>query len=355
MDGSDEATATKEIYEFFAAQIAQDVSLDVLVARTAEVAGCAAGVVAGAVRCAAEPGAPATRDTEPPPGAVRRRLPTGETVWVARARAGRWDRALLDEFALATRVALIRHPPSRSHQQLLAIACDRGTDDHQRSVALSALGFGRNAPLRCLALAGPPAAVDRLAEVIRGRSSHAVRGLRPGGRVAIVLASDFADADTYDVPVGAHLGVSRSLPAITAPKALHESLTALRFTQPSTRDHGPYLLEEACVVTAEILGGNWVLAEHLSGADLVAVPDVQALDALVAVAGPEILRTLDVVVATESFRKAAQRLHVHHNSVAQRVARAERALGFRLADPYGRTRLFLALLIRRLRDTSALT
>jgi hypothetical protein len=282
-------------------------------------------------------------------------LPSGETVWIAHLPADPPDPAILTEFTFAARVALIRHPPSRTRQELLDIACDYGADEHERVSALSALGFTKNALVRCLAVAGPPAGIERLAGTVTARSGRAVQGLRAGGPVTIVLAMDFPEAECLDVPVGAQVGISRALPAVATTDALHESLTALRFTQPSTRDRGPYLLEESCIVTAEVLGGNRVLAEHLSGPDLAAVPDVQALDALISAAGQEMLRTLDVVVASESYRKAAQRLHVHHNSVAQRMSRAERTLGFRISDPYGRNRLFVALLMRRLRDTSAFT
>src|SRR5262249_20336782 len=151
-------------YRFFATQIAQDVSIDVLLARTADLAGCPVGVAAGLVRRSAEPGGKIIPDLEPPPGAVCRHLPSGETVWVARVPACHRNEAILDELAFAARVALIRHPPSRTRQELLTIACDRGADEHERLSALSALGFTRNALVRCLAIAGPPSGVERLAE-----------------------------------------------------------------------------------------------------------------------------------------------------------------------------------------------
>jgi DNA-binding PucR family transcriptional regulator len=42
---------------------------------------------------------------------------------------------------------------------------------------------------------------------------------------------------------------------------------------------------------------------------------------------------------------------VHHNSAQHRIAQAERVFGFGLSDVYGRNRLFLALTLRRIRQT----
>jgi DNA-binding PucR family transcriptional regulator len=46
---------------------------------------------------------------------------------------------------------------------------------------------------------------------------------------------------------------------------------------------------------------------------------------------------------------------LHHNSVATRVQRAERLLGFSITEPYGRSRLLLGLVLRRLRDSASVS
>jgi DNA-binding PucR family transcriptional regulator len=43
-------------------------------------------------------------------------------------------------------------------------------------------------------------------------------------------------------------------------------------------------------------------------------------------------------------------VHRHHSTIAARLAHAESKLGFSLADPGGRRRLDLAILLRHLRD-----
>ena len=101
-------------------------------------------------------------------------------------------------------------------------------------------------------------------------------------------------------------------------------------------------------MTSDVLGSSGMLAERLSADDIDAVEDVRLLNAQVRSDGGEMLQNLDVVVSTQTMRQAARQLHLHRNSVSHRVARAEHQLGFSIAEPYGRNRLFLALLLRRL-------
>jgi DNA-binding PucR family transcriptional regulator len=42
-------------------------------------------------------------------------------------------------------------------------------------------------------------------------------------------------------------------------------------------------------------------------------------------------------------------LLVHHSTLQERIAHAERLLGWPIRDPHGRHRLYLALMLRRLR------
>jgi DNA-binding PucR family transcriptional regulator len=60
------------------------------------------------------------------------------------------------------------------------------------------------------------------------------------------------------------------------------------------------------------------------------------------------LATLQALVAGASRRAAAHELAVHHSTLAERLAGAERVLGWDLHDPAGVLRLHLALVLRRL-------
>ncbi|WP_440107134.1 helix-turn-helix domain-containing protein [Streptosporangium sp. H16] len=50
-------------------------------------------------------------------------------------------------------------------------------------------------------------------------------------------------------------------------------------------------------------------------------------------------------------RQAAVAVHLHHSSLAARIARAEAVLGFSLADSAGRLRAHLAMRLVRLRPS----
>src|SRR5206468_11114717 len=78
------------------------------------------------------------------------------------------------------------------------------------------------------------------------------------------------------------------------------------------------------VVFAADLGPYALLADKLRSEDIRDVADIDVLDQFAADAnGIGVLRTLEVVVEAGSLREAARKLHLHHNSVAARVARAE--------------------------------
>jgi molybdenum-dependent DNA-binding transcriptional regulator ModE len=62
-------------------------------------------------------------------------------------------------------------------------------------------------------------------------------------------------------------------------------------------------------------------------------------------------QTLLAVAATDSLRQAGRTAHLHHNSVAHRVERAEKVLGFACTEPFGRARLLLTLTLHRLLES----
>ncbi|WP_261994038.1 helix-turn-helix domain-containing protein [Streptomyces sp. t39] len=85
---------------------------------------------------------------------------------------------------------------------------------------------------------------------------------------------------------------------------------------------------------------------------LRAQADVRRLAALVdggrGGQGGELLAALAAFCRTGTLRQAAAELHLHHSSVAARLARVEKGLGWRLRDPGDRFRAQLALYAVRL-------
>jgi sugar diacid utilization regulator len=80
-------------------------------------------------------------------------------------------------------------------------------------------------------------------------------------------------------------------------------------------------------------------------------PDVRALRELADRDGGALdLAALAAFCRTGSLRQAAAELHLHHSSVAARLAHVEEALGRRLRDPGDRFRAQLALYALRLAE-----
>lgn len=259
------------------------------------------------------------------------------------------DAVLLERLAVLTIVLLDREAltvPEPSPGQEVALLIDAATVPALRNRCLGTLGLRAATPLRAFTVAGAGPAVDAFAAVLGGRVLVAARA-----RTTVLLrVGELDDLAGLGVPRGLHVGASRIHPAAAAPLARAEADDAFRFSQPSPRDRGPYLVEEGVLVRAEQLRGYDVLADALTPEQISRIADVQALDQVLALGGTEMLATLDVVVSG-SIRRAARALGVHHNSVQHRVAQAERVFGFGLSDVYGRNRLFLALTLRRIRQT----
>jgi hypothetical protein len=277
--------------------------------------------------------------------------PRGVTVALG-APATPDDPLLLERLAVLVVVLMDREAltvPARSEPEQVAVLIDPKANAALRSQAMLGLGLRPATPVRAFTAAGPGPALAAFVATLTGAGSRVLVTAR--ARTTVLLrVGDADDLDRLDVPRGLQISASRVHPASAALQACGEADGAFRFTQPSPRDRGPYPLEEGVLVHTDHVNGYDVLAEALSPEQISRIGDVQALDQVLALGGADMLPTLDVV-ATGSIRRAARSLRVHHNSVLHRVAQAERLLGFGLNDAYGRNRLFLALTLRRIRQT----
>lgn len=196
----------------------------------------------------------------------------------------------------------------------VAVALDPAAPAGARSRALGRLGLGEG----------------RACVVVTGAGARLVRSVHDARR----------EAD------GERAGVGPVVPVLDLPATVADARAALRLAAAGTgRDPGP------TVVSAEEAGGLLTLARAV-GPGGEPEPDVRAL-ARAAADAPHVLATLDAVSRAASLRDAAARLHVHHSTVHDRVARAERLLGWTVTTPDGRLRLQLALVLRRLRRAPA--
>lgn len=327
----------------FDALVEEQAGVEAVLCSATELAGCRVGLHL--------PGPAGSYRAEPPPGALTRPLVSGGEVWLD-PPGGRTRTPIaalvLERCAIACTVALARRP-RLGDPGLMQTCVEPGAGDLVRSHALEALGLEPSTPVTVMAVDGPSAPV--LAAL--GGPGRGVRST-PLGPVTLLLCPRPVP-DQFPVPVGARVGVGPPGTAATLPYAWREARSALRFALPATHPRPPYPEDEGVIVRAELLGAFALLPRLLARADIDEVDDVRRLDVLAAEpGGAETIRTLVAVAATESLRKAATVVHLHHTSVAQKVARAEQILGFSATDGYGRSRLMLGLVLQRIRDSAPL-
>lgn len=272
-------------------------------------------------------------------------------VWLERQGAyGSDEELLVERLAHAAAVVLERARPRTAAPGTRAclealVAASAG--DEERAVTLRALGLSAEGTVTLLAVASAalPAALARLDARTTAARTAALGDvglvLVPGPAVAVddVLAA--IGRERGPAPSGVRVGVG---PTVT-PLRAHESWTAarlaLRFTGPPEPAGAP------AVVRHDALGVLALLA-HVPAAHVAADGDVAAVARLADTPGsPSDLAVLAALCGSGSLREAAAGLHLHHSTVAHRVRRIERALGYGLDTPDGRTRARVALLLHR--------
>jgi hypothetical protein len=334
----------------------QDADLEHLLSRTAEALGRAVGLrpTHGVLRTAARDGTIST--VEPPLRTVTHDLPGVGQVWLDADGLPPGEAAvelLLRRLAIAAKVALLSRavvPPGGDVP--LTSVVDARLDAPARARAQRRLGLQETSPVTVFALSASAESARTFTEEVRPHVGTLFDAPMEG--LHLVVAKNLAPDVSPGVPVGVRAAFAGPCPVSRAPEAWRLARLALRFARPSPRPHGPYTADEATLVDGSQLGGYALLAETLTGERIGRVPDVCRLNRLAEEHGEDMLVCLEAVAATDSLRKAARLLHRHHNSVAYRVERAERRLGFSVTEPYGRNRLFLALVLRRLQESGHL-
>ncbi|MFR9804111.1 helix-turn-helix domain-containing protein [Pseudonocardia sp. RS010] len=232
---------------------------------------------------------------------------------------------VLERAAVAIRAVLDRAPRTpavgRPDAALVEIVLDCDALEADRLHAARRLDVGRDDVLQVVAsLSG------RLALACPGDRIVGEIDLSPAAREQVGIGPP---AGTLDLP--ATVGWARAAALFTAAG--------------DDRDPGPR------VVSAVDLGGLILLAKT-PAAERDSVPDVHAIEAASS-AAPWMLATLDAVAAGGSLRAIAARMTVHHSTLQERVAMAERLLGWPIKDGGGRVRLQVALMVRRLNRNAA--
>ncbi|GAA1897205.1 helix-turn-helix domain-containing protein [Lapillicoccus jejuensis] len=301
----------------------------------------------------------------PPDGAVSPawpHRPVGDgagTVWVETTHEHRaLDDLVLERLAAAVRLVLDRTrgrvvPGDGATLERLLLP---GTTPEERERLVRRLGL-------------EPATPVRLAAVLDGRT-------RDGERPVVLRAPDALDAprrtateldgvvavlvpvepptpaglavraaDRVEDRLGRRVGLGPRVPAVDAARSWTAARVAVRFAAGGGADD-----PGRGVVDHADLGGLVLLADVV-GPGTAPHPDVVAVDAAAA-AHPWALATLDALTRHVSLRSAALEAHLHHSTLQSRLPVLENALGWPLGDPAGRSRLVVALALRRLHATA---
>ncbi len=365
-------SSTHDHLRFFAALTSLDellvddtITPEVAVARAAIALGAAVGLDTADRTVVARPdGTTAAGDDDETgsPAAGYRELGDGWRIWISPAQG--YDSVIPDSWsadlsvwhmpspidtALARIAATVTIAGLRAGTRTLAsdirAVVDGDLSDEDRMGPIGRLRIAASRSVAVMAFLGPAPDVDRIVHQVRA-ISDSVHHTRLD-RVHLVLATDFDAFGQITVPTGVRGGYMPSRPALAAPDSWRRAKNALRFALPSTADAPPRPAASVFVDATE-LGCYELLAEELTPEGMARIADVQRLEELRTQSSPDILETLLAVASTDSLRQAARIVHLHHNSVAHRVERAERVLGFSCTEPYGRARLLLTLTVHRL-------
>jgi hypothetical protein len=295
-------------------------------------------------------------------------------VWLERpGEPGPLDDLVVERLALTARLRGAARPrtpaPDLADPALVELVLAEREAQEDRARAVHLLGLAAGAPVRVLAVRAAPGA-DLVAEAValvsrattNGRAPRTVRVAAIGEVAAVLLqpvpaplASRLRAAlsEASALGVGAAIsdtgaavaGLGGEAAPLEARRSWRQAQLAMRFALPAgTRGaaSGDVLVEY------DALGSLALLAE-VPAERLRAEPDVAALDALAATrTGALDVATLEVFCRTGSLRQAAAALHLHHSSVAARLAHVEQAMGWRMDSPDGQFRARLTLLARRL-------
>lgn len=380
---ADAATAVRVIAHF-EALLGSGPDPVVLTRSTAGLAGCAAGLKLPDGRSARF--GPDGTALAGAPGHVSGRValePTG-AVWLERIGAqGPFDELVLEWMAITARVLAgrPRQPQAlrAADPALVELVLSGREDASDRVRALRLLGLAPEEELRVVAVAGRPGAdagVEAVALLGRGALRGTVRVARVGALGAALVqrtgqgegegsgegegvgeggdatAAELREAlRARDRERGAsgrparriRVGVGGGTDPLHARTSWVQARAALRFAvaetpQDAVADHGE-------------LGPVALLAD-IPAERLRAQGDVKRLGRLVcgerAGQGDDLLAALAAFCRTGTLRQAAAELHLHHSSVAARLARVEKESGWNLRDPQDRFRAQLALYAVRL-------
>lgn len=231
----------------------------------------------------------------------------------------------------------------------------------ERARAIRLLGLDESREVRVLAVsAGSPA--EALGVVVHELGDQPVRSVTIGADTALLCYSsedartlsdrlDAAIIAAFPPPLpaqvgrGPWVGIGAKTTVFGAAASWRQAQRGLRFA--SSTHYGRRAVAYERLSVLELLADlplEQVLRHH----------DVARINAIAAKpAGAHDVDTTEAFCVLGSLRRTATQLHLHHSTVAARIAHVESAMGWDLADPIDRFTATLVLFVRRIALSSA--
>ncbi|MBN3513399.1 helix-turn-helix domain-containing protein [Mycolicibacterium septicum] len=361
--GSDPASVLRLVAQFDALE-EQEVNADAAVRFAALIAGCPVGVrwPGGTVVRYDASGRLDPIDDGASPACDR-----DETVvWVERDGSGHpLDEVLLDRLRrLISRVAArtgVSGTPHLGDPALLEVVLSAKEHREDRARAIRLLGLDETRPTCVLAASGhSPRETLRL---ITGElAAPTVRSAVIGNATAVVCQGSFDMRELSDrlerlivevfpavvntgTASGPWIGIGSVGNAFSASTSWHEAVRALRFA--SSTGFGRRVVAYERLSSLELLA-DLPIDRVRRNRDVARINEIASTPA-----GDLDVRTAEAFFVYGSLRRTAAELHVHHSTVAARLARMQAAMGWDFEDPVDRFLGTLVLIVRRIAISSA--
>ncbi|BBZ49221.1 helix-turn-helix domain-containing protein [Mycobacterium heidelbergense] len=234
-----------------------------------------------------------------------------------------------------------------------------GREDRVRAVRLLGLDEKRDICVLAVSARSPPEALRIIAHQLPGSSVRSTvignavavlcqgaidtRALSDGLESAIITA--FPGPRTVGSDRGPWVGIGASVEALAAATSWRQALGALRFA--SSTGYGRRAVAYERLSALELLA-DIPLDRVRRHRDVVRINEIAASPT-----GALDVDTVEAFFVFGSLRRTAAELHLHHSTVAARLAHVEARMGWDLNDPMDRFTATLVLMIRRIALSSA--
>lgn len=361
--GSDPASVLRLVAQFDALE-EQEVNADAAVRFAALIAGCPVGVrwPGGTVVRYDASGCLDPIDDGASPASDRHET----VVWVERDGSGHpLDEVLLDRLRrLVSRVAArtgVSGTPHLGDPALLEVVLSAKEHREDRARAIRLLGLDETRPTCVLAASGhSPRETLRL--ITDELAAPTVRSAVIGNATAVVCQGSFDMRELSDrlerliveqfpavvstgTASGPWIGIGSVGNAFGASTAWREAVRALRFA--SSTGFGRRVVAYERLSSLELLA-DLPIDRVRRNRDVARINEIASTPA-----GDLDVRTTEAFFVYGSLRRSAAELHVHHSTVAARLARVQAAMGWDFEDPVDRFLGTLVLMVRRIAMSSA--